>query len=146
MIATEKIGDLIGPGGKTIRKIIADTGVTIDIEDDGSVLVASVEAAASDKALEIIRSLTEDAVVGRIYSGKIKRIMPFGAFCEIGPNKEGLIHVSELSEKYVKKVEEVVHIGDEVKVKVVGIDELGRINLSKKQAEKELKKATDQKE
>ncbi len=134
-INPEKIGELIGPGGKTIRKIIEATGVTIDIEDDGSVLVASTDSAASDKAIEIIKGLTEEVQVGKIYNGKIKRVTNFGAFCEILPGKEGLIHVSELSSEYVKNVSDVVHIGDEVKVKVIEIDELGRVNLSKKQAE-----------
>ncbi len=134
-INPEKIGELIGPGGKTIRKIIEATGVTIDIEDDGSVLVASTDSAASDRAIEIIKGLTEAAQVGKIYTGKIKRITNFGAFCEILPGKEGLIHVSELAKEYVKSVEDVVKIGDEVKVKVIEIDELGRINLSKKQAD-----------
>ena len=135
MISTEKIGGLIGPGGKTIRKIIADTGVTIDIEDDGTVLVASNDSVASDKALEIIRSLTEDVEVGRVYKGVVKRITNFGAFCEIAPNKEGLVHVSELSNKYVKSPQDVVSVGDEVDVKVIGIDEMNRIKLSKKQVE-----------
>jgi Polyribonucleotide nucleotidyltransferase (polynucleotide phosphorylase) len=134
-INPEKIGELIGPGGKTIRKIIETTGVTIDIEDDGSVLVASTDSAATEKALEIIRGLTESAQIGKVYTGKIKRITNFGAFCEILPGKEGLIHVSELADKFVKNVEDVVKVGDEVKVKVIEIDELGRINLSKKQAE-----------
>ena len=134
-IDTWKIGELIGPGVKTIKKIIHSTGVSIDIEDDGSVLVASNDAQASQKAIDIIKGITEAPEVGKIYAGTIKRIMPFGAFCEILPNKEGLIHVSELSNKFIKNVEDAVKVGDEVKVKVIGIDELGRVNLSKKQAE-----------
>lgn len=134
-INPEKIGEVIGPGGKTIRKIIEATGATIDIEDDGTVLVASTDSAAANKAVEIISAMTEEAKVGKTYLGKIKRIMNFGAFCEILPGKEGLIHISELSKEYVKSVEDVVKVGDEVKVKVIEIDELGRINLSKKQAE-----------
>jgi polyribonucleotide nucleotidyltransferase len=132
----EKIGELIGPGGKTIKKIISATGVSVDIEDDGSVLVASNDAEASKRAIDMIKGLTEMPEVGKIYVGKIKRIMPFGAFCEILPNREGLIHISELANKFVKDVEDVVKVGDEVRVKIVGIDELGRINLSMKQAEK----------
>jgi len=85
----------------------------------------------------MVKAITDDVEVGRVYSAKVKRIMPFGAFCEIAPRKEGLVHVSELSNKFVKNVEEVVKIGDEIKVKVIGIDELGRINLSKKQAEED---------
>jgi len=131
----EKIGGLIGPGGKTIKKIIAATGASIDIKDDGSVFVASNEPAKSEEAIRMIRAITDDVEVNRVYIGKVKRIMPFGAFCEIAPGKEGLVHVSELADSFVKDVESVVKIGEEIKVKVIGIDELGRINLSKKQAE-----------
>jgi polyribonucleotide nucleotidyltransferase len=131
----EKIGGLIGPGGKTIKKIIATTGASIDIKDDGSVFVASNEPAKSQAAINMIRAITDDIEVNRIYIGKVKRIMPFGAFCEIAPGKEGLVHISELADNFVKEVESVVKLGDEIKVKVIGIDELGRINLSKKQAE-----------
>ncbi|MDD5044967.1 MAG: polyribonucleotide nucleotidyltransferase [Candidatus Omnitrophica bacterium] len=130
----EKIGSLIGPGGKTIKKILNATGVTIDIQDDGSVLIASTDAAAQAKAIEMVKAIVEDLVVGTIYSAKVKRILNFGAFCELPGGKEGLVHVSELADHFVKSVEEVVKIGDEVKVKVIGIDELGRINLSIKQA------------
>lgn len=133
-INPDKIRDVIGPGGKVIRKIIEDTGVTIDIEDDGTVNVASADGAALQKALDIINKLTESAEVGKIYTGKVKRIMPFGAFVEILPGQEGLVHVSELSDKYVKNVEEVVKLGDEFPVKLVEIDEQGRLNLSRKQA------------
>jgi len=132
-ISTEKIGELIGPGGKTIKKIIAQTGASIDIQDDGMVLVGSTDASKSKEAIDMIRAITEDIEVGRIYIGKVKRIMPFGAFCEITPGKEGLVHISEFSDRFVKNVDEVVKLGDEIKVKVIGIDELGRINLSKKQ-------------
>ena len=131
----EKIGALIGPGGKTIKKIIATTGASIDIQDDGTVLVGSTDASKSKAAIEMIKAITDDIEVGRIYIGKVKRIMAFGAFCEIAPGKEGLVHVSELADTFVKNVEDVVKVGDEIKVKVIGIDELGRINLSKKQAE-----------
>ncbi|MDP2044080.1 MAG: polyribonucleotide nucleotidyltransferase [Candidatus Omnitrophota bacterium] len=134
-INTEKIGELIGPGGKNIKAIIASTGASIDIKDDGTVLVGSTDAAKSDAAIKMIKAITEDAEVGRIYLGKVKRIMQFGVFVEIAPRKEGLVHVSELSATFVKKVEDIVKVGDEFKVKVIGIDELGRINLSKKQAE-----------
>ncbi len=139
-IDTEKIGGLIGPGGKTIKKIIASTGVSIDIQDDGNVLVASTDPAKSEEAIKMIKALTEDVEVGQIYIGKVKRIVPFGAFCEIAPNKEGLVHVSELADHFVKDVEEIVKVGDEIKVKVIGIDELGRINLSKKKVEEENQK------
>ncbi|MFH1458350.1 MAG: polyribonucleotide nucleotidyltransferase [Candidatus Omnitrophota bacterium] len=131
----EKIGELIGPGGKNIKKIIAQTGAAIDIQDDGSVLVSSTEPAKSEAAIKMIKAITDEVEVGRIYTSKVKRIVNFGAFCEIAPGKDGLVHVSELADHFVKSVEEVVKIGDEFKVKVIGIDELGRINLSKKQAE-----------
>ena len=134
-VNTEKIGELIGPGGKNIKKIIAQTGVTIDIQDDGSVLVGSTDASKAREAIALIKGITDEIEVNRIYIGKVKRIMPFGAFCEIAPNKEGLVHVSELADRFVKDVESVVKLGDEIRVKVIGIDELGRINLSKKQAE-----------
>jgi polyribonucleotide nucleotidyltransferase len=129
----EKIGELIGPGGKTIKKIIAATGVSIDIQDDGSVLVGSDNAAKSDEAIKMIKAITDDIEVGRIYTGKVKRITSFGAFCEIAPGKEGLVHISEVTGRFIKNVEEELKLGDEIKVKVIGIDELGRINLSKKQ-------------
>lgn len=129
----EKIGEVIGPGGKTIKAIIAATGASIDIEDDGTVKIGSTDGAKSAAAIGMIKAITDDVEVGRVYTGKVKRIMPFGAFVEIAPRKEGLVHVSELADRFVKSVEEVVKIGDEVKVKVIEIDELGRINLSRKQ-------------
>ncbi|MFH1868516.1 MAG: polyribonucleotide nucleotidyltransferase [Candidatus Omnitrophota bacterium] len=135
-INPDKIRDIIGPGGKIIKKIIADTGVDINIEDDGTVSVASNDSAASDKALEIIKKLIEEPEVGKIYKGTVKRLMAFGAFCEILPGKEGLCHVSELSDKFVKNVEDVVKLGDEVTIKLIAIDEQGRLNLSIKQAMK----------
>lgn len=133
-INPEKIRDVIGPSGRTIRKIIDETGVTIDIEDDGSVSVASSDLEKTEKALAIIRSLTEEPEVGKVYKAKVKRIMNFGAFCEFLPGKEGLVHISELEDRYVNKVEEVVKIGDEFTVKVIEIDEQGRVNLSRKRA------------
>jgi polyribonucleotide nucleotidyltransferase len=136
-INPDKIGDLIGPGGKNIKKIINTTGATVDIEDDGRVLIGSSEASISERALAMIKEITDEVEVGKVYKGKIKRIMPFGAFCQIAPGKEGLIHVSELADHFVKEVEQEVKVGDEVRVKVVGIDQMGRINLSRKQAEKD---------
>ncbi len=136
-IPTDKIGEVIGPGGKNIKKIIAQTGAAIDIEDDGTVLISSNDSAKSAEAIAMIKAITDEVEVGRIYPAKVKRIVNFGAFCEIAPGKEGLVHVSELSDKFVKDVNSVVKIGDEIKVKVVGIDELGRINLSKKKAEEQ---------
>ena len=134
-INPEKIRDVIGPGGRQIRKIIEETGATIDIEDDGSVSVASTDAQRSEKALQIIRMLTEDIEVGKTYQAKVKRIVNFGAFCEILPGKEGLVHISEMADQYVNKVDDIVKLGDEFPVKVIEIDEQGRINLSKKRAQ-----------
>jgi len=134
-IKPDKIKDVIGPGGKVIKKITEETGVTIDIENDGTVQVASSDAEGLDKAVEIINGITEDAEVGKVYQGEVKRIMDFGAFCEILPGKEGLVHVSELADKFVKKASDVVKIGDKFQVKVIEIDDRGRINLSRKQAQ-----------
>ncbi|MFH1594544.1 MAG: polyribonucleotide nucleotidyltransferase [Candidatus Omnitrophota bacterium] len=131
----EKIKDIIGPGGKIIKKIIRDYGVTVDVDDDGSVQVASNDEKAIQAAIDVIKGLTASVEVGKIYSGTITRIMNFGAFCEILPGKEGLIHVSELANKFVKEVTQEVNVGDKVNVKVIEIDQQGRVNLSKKQAE-----------
>jgi polyribonucleotide nucleotidyltransferase len=133
-IDPDKIRDIIGPGGKTINKIIAETNTKIDIEDDGRVYIAAPEEALGKKAMEIIDRLTQDVEVGRIYMGKVMRITNFGAFAEILPGKEGLIHISKLSKERVRKVEDVVKVGDEVLVKVTDIDKQGRINLSHKDA------------
>ena len=135
-IAKDKIKDVIGPGGKVIRKIIEDTGATIDVEDDGTVQVASVDGAAMEKAVAIIKAIVEEPEVGRVYKGKVTRIMDFGAFCEILPGKEGLCHVSELADHFVKDVKSEVKVGDEVEVKLVEIDQQGRLNLSRKRAMK----------
>ncbi len=135
-IDQEKIGEVIGPGGKTIRKLIEDTGVTsIDIEDDGTVLVASMSKESADKAVSFISGMTEAPEIGKVYQGKVKRVMNFGAFVEFLPGKEGLVHVSEFSKEFVKDINAVVKIGDEFKVKLIEIDAMKRINLSKKQAE-----------
>ncbi|MDD5136319.1 MAG: polyribonucleotide nucleotidyltransferase [Candidatus Omnitrophica bacterium] len=134
-INQSKIGEVIGPGGKNIKKIIQDYGVTVDISDDGTVQVASHDQAAIEQAVNVIKGITEEPEIGRIYKGKVKRIMAFGAFCEILPGKEGLVHVSELANKFVKTVEDVVKIGDEIMVKVIEVDDQGRVNLSKRQAD-----------
>ena len=145
-INQSKIGEVIGPGGKNIKKIIQDTGVTIDISDDGTVQIASHDSAAIEMAVNIVKGITEEPEVGKIYKGKVKRILNFGAFCEILPGKEGLVHVSELANRFVKNVEDVVKLGDEVTVKVIGIDEQGRVNLSKKQADPDWVPARDKEE
>ncbi|KYO65760.1 polyribonucleotide nucleotidyltransferase [Thermovenabulum gondwanense] len=131
-IDPEKIRDVIGPGGKTINKIISETGVKIDIEDDGRIYVAAPNEKAGEKALEMINRITQDVEVGKVYLGKVLRITNFGAFVEILPGKEGLVHISKLAKGRVKRVEDVVNVGDEILVKVTDIDKQGRINLSHK--------------
>ena len=131
-IEPSKIGAVIGSGGKTIRAIIEETKATIDIEDDGTVIIGSPNEEAARKAIDIIESLTKEVEVGTIYTGKVSRILNFGAMVEILPGKEGLVHISELADYRVGKVEDIVKIGDEVMVKVVGIDDMGRVNLSRK--------------
>jgi len=142
-IPVSKIGEVIGPGGKNIKKIIQDFGVTVDIDDDGSVQVGSHDADAIRRAVETIRGMVEEPEIGRIYPATVKRIMAFGAFCEIMPGKEGLVHVSELDTKFVKSVEDVVKVGDVFNVKCVEIDDQGRVNLSKKQADPNYNPETD---
>jgi polyribonucleotide nucleotidyltransferase len=131
-ISPEKIGTVIGPGGRVIRSIIEETKCTIDVEDDGAVFIGSTSEEAARKAIEIIEGLTKDVEVGKIYTGKVTRLMNFGAFVEIMPGKEGLIHISELADYRVPSVEDVVQVGDEVMVLVTEIDSLGRINLSRR--------------
>jgi len=131
-IDPDKIGAVIGTGGKTIRSIIEETKATIDIDNDGTVIIGSPNEEAARRAIEIIEGLTKEVELGSIYTGKVTRLMDFGAFVEILPGKEGLVHISELAEYRVAKVEDVVKVGDEVTVKVINIDELGRINLSRR--------------
>ncbi len=134
-INPEKIRDVIGPGGKTINEIIAATGVQIDIEQDGLVLITSVNADASQKAIEWVERLTKEVAVGEVFDGKVTRLMDFGAFVEVLPRQEGLVHISELAKERVNKVGDVVKVGQAVKVKVIQIDDQGRINLSMKRVE-----------
>lgn len=133
----DKIGEIIGQRGKTINAIIEETDVKIDIDDDGKVAVCGVDQEGIDKALKIIHSIVDPIEVGKIYEGKVVRIMNFGAFVELSPNKDGLIHISKLSNERVAKVEDVVNIGDTVKVKVLEIDRMGKISLSLKDAVEE---------
>ncbi len=139
-IHPDKIRDVIGPGGKTIKKIIDETGVKIDIEDDGRVFISATEGEGGEKALAIINALTQDVEVGKIYQGKVTRVMDFGAFVEVIPGvlglngKEGLVHISQLAHERVAKVEDVVKVGDQILVKATGIDKQGRLNLSRKEA------------
>ena len=132
MIDPDKIGSVIGPGGKTIRSIIDETKATIDIGNDGTVLIGSPDEEAAQRAIQIIEGLTKEVEVGGIYTGKVTRLMSFGAFVEILPGKEGLVHISELADYRVDKVEDIVKVGDEIMVKVIDIDNMGRINLSRR--------------
>ena len=131
-ISVDKIRNVIGPGGKIIKKIVEDTNTQIDIEEDGTVHISAVSVEDSQKAIEIIKELTRDVEVGATYRGRVTRIMGFGAFVEVLPGKEGLCHISQLSKRRVEKVEDVVKIGDEIDVKVTEIDRQGRVNLSHK--------------
>src|SRR5204863_3764543 len=131
-------GKIIGPGGKNIKALQADTGAQIDIEDDGTVYISAVDGKAAEKARDIIEAMTAEVKIGKIYNGRVVSIKEFGAFVEIAPETDGLCHVSELSDRYVDRVTDFVNIGDEVKVKVLLIDDQGRIKLSRKAAMKEL--------
>ena len=138
-IDTDKIRDVIGSGGKVIQKICADCNAKVDIEEDGSVFVSAIDIADAKKAIRIIETIVNDPEVGAIYKGTVTRLMSFGAFVEIAPGKEGLVHISKLDDKRVEKVEDIVSEGDEIVVKVVEIDSQGRINLSRKDAIADLK-------
>jgi len=131
-IPTDSIGAVIGPGGKMIRDIVDRTGATIDISDDGTVTIASVDPSAGEAAAGIIRSMTAAPEVGLVYKGKVKKLMKFGAFLEIMPGKEGLLHISEIDHYRVERVEDVLKVGDEVEVKLMKIDGEGRLDLSRK--------------
>jgi polyribonucleotide nucleotidyltransferase len=134
-IDPEKIRDVIGPGGKMINEIIDTTGATIDVEDDGLIMVTSASAESAKKAVDWIKNITREVVVGEIFQGRVTRILDFGAFVEILPKQEGLVHISELAPYRVNKVHDVVQVGQMIPVKVIQIDDLGRINLSLKQAD-----------
>ena len=133
-VKKDKVREVIGPGGKTIRGIIEATGVTIDIEDDGTVLIASVNEMASQEAVQMVRDITKEAEIGQIYMGTVRKIMDFGAFVEIFPGTDGLLHISQISEKRVNKVSDEVQEGDQIVVKVLEVDRNGRIKLSHKEA------------
>ena len=129
-IEPEKIGDVIGKQGKTITAIIDETGAKIDIDDNGMVSISGIDLAALERAKEIILSIVNDIEPGQILEGTVVRMMNFGAFVQLSPNKDGMVHISKLSDKRVNEVEDVVHIGDKVRVKVIEVDKMGRINLS----------------
>ncbi|MCI9449808.1 MAG: polyribonucleotide nucleotidyltransferase [Clostridiales bacterium] len=133
-IAVEKISEVIGKQGKVIQGIVADTGAKIDIEDDGTIYIASPDKAAIEAARAAIDAIVFEPVVGEIYTGKVTRIIPIGAFVEFAPKKEGLVHISKLDRKRTEKVEDVCNVGDEIKVKYMGTDEKGRMNLSRRDA------------
>ncbi len=134
-INPDKIRDVIGTGGKVINKIIAETGVKMDIEEDGKVCIYSSDSEGAKKALKIVEDITREIEVDGIYTGKVTKIMPFGAFVDVGGGKEGLLHISKISKERIEHVEDVLHVGDEITVKVYEIDSQGRINLTKKDIE-----------
>ncbi|HWE30789.1 MAG TPA: S1 RNA-binding domain-containing protein, partial [Polyangia bacterium] len=133
-VKPDRIRDIIGPGGKMIRAIIEQTGVAIDVEDNGTVSIASADDASAKKAIDIIKGLTTEPEIGQFYNGVVRRIVDFGAFVEILPGTDGLIHISELDAKRVNKVTDVLNEGDEVLVKVISVDRQGKIRLSRKEA------------
>jgi polyribonucleotide nucleotidyltransferase len=135
-ISPELIGNVIGPGGKMINEIISTTGVqSIDIEDDGLVMITSTDAEGAEKARQWVTDLTREVAAGEVFKGKVTRLMDFGAFVEVLPKQEGLVHISELAPWRVNAVSDIVKVGDTVHVKVKEIDDLGRMNLSMKDAE-----------
>ncbi len=129
-IPVDKIGEVIGPGGRVIKNIIAQTGATVDVEDDGLITISGISEESVSKALEWAKSITREVTVGETFEGEVKRILPFGAFIEFLPGKEGMVHVSQMSTGFVRNPQDIVSIGKKVKVKVIEIDEQGRINLS----------------
>jgi polyribonucleotide nucleotidyltransferase len=133
-IPTDKIREVIGSGGKVIQKITADTGAKIDIEDDGSVFISAIDKNSIAAAKKIIDGIVFEPEVGMIYEGVVTRIIPIGAFVEFAPGKEGLVHISKLDNKRTEKVEDVCNVGDTMKIKFLGVDERGRMNLSRKDA------------
>jgi polyribonucleotide nucleotidyltransferase len=133
-VKEDQVRTVIGSGGKNIRQIISETGVTIDVEDDGTVTIASSDAEAAARAVAMVKWLTEEAEVGKIYRGTVKKIVDFGAFVEILPGTEGLLHISQIAKERVAKVTDVLQEGDEVMVKVLEVDKSGKIRLSRKEA------------
>jgi len=139
-IKTDKIRELIGPGGKVIRGLVEETGCKIDVENDGTVLIASSDGAALQKAMDAIGAITAEPEIGKIYKGTVRKVVEFGAFVEILPGTDGLLHISQLSNERVRRVEDVVREGDEVMVKVLDVDRSGKIRLSLREAQQELAK------
>ncbi|MEG0456610.1 MAG: S1 RNA-binding domain-containing protein, partial [Oscillospiraceae bacterium] len=143
-IDVDKIREVIGQGGKVIQKICAECDVKIDINEDGTVFIMGVDINNVNRAVSVIETIAKDPEVGAIYKGRVTRLMAFGAFVEIAPGKEGLVHISKLANERVEKVEDVVSEGDEVVVKIMEIDDRGRINLSRKDAINEIEKRKQQ--
>jgi polyribonucleotide nucleotidyltransferase len=137
-IKPDKIREVIGPGGKVIRGLVEETGCKIDIEDDGTVLIASSDGAAMQRAIDAIQAICAEPEVGKIYKGKVRKIVDFGAFVEIMPGTDGLLHISQISQERVRRVEDVLHEGDEVMVKVLDVDRSGKIRLSMREAQEDL--------
>ena len=131
-VNVNSIGAIIGPGGKMIREITEKSGATVNIDDDGTVLIASTEAESAAMAMEMIEQLVQEPEKGKTYQGKVKKIMNFGAFVEILPGKEGLLHISQIAHQRTNKVEDVLKVGDEVEVKLLDIDPQGKLDLSRK--------------
>ncbi|HCW51403.1 MAG TPA: polyribonucleotide nucleotidyltransferase, partial [Clostridiales bacterium] len=140
-IDPDKIREVIGPGGRVINRIIAETGTEIDIEDDGRVFVAGVSREGTERAVKMIEDITREVEVGKIYRGRVTRVTPFGAFVEVLPGKEGLVHISKLALGRVERTEDVCKVGDEILVKCTDIDSLGRVNLSRREALEEERRA-----
>jgi len=136
-VPKDKIRDIIGAGGKVIRGIIEQTGVSIDINDDGIVSIASTDKKASQAAVDIVESLIQEVEVGKIYLGKVKKIVDFGAFVEILPGTDGLVHISQICDRRIKSVSDEIQEGDEIKVKVIDVDQQGKVKLSRKEALKQ---------
>jgi len=130
-IDPEKIGSIIGPGGKTIRSMQDKFGVKIDIEEDGTVFISAADGPSADRAVESIMGITEDAEIGRIYTGRVSRVEPYGAFVEFLPGKDGLVHISQLSDHRIERIEDEVQVGDELMVMVIDIDPTGKVRLSR---------------
>jgi polyribonucleotide nucleotidyltransferase len=136
-IKPDKIRDVIGPGGKVIRALTEETGCKIDIEDDGTVRIASADVNALQRAIDAIQAITAEPEIGRVYQGKVRKIVDFGAFVEIMPGTDGLLHISQISSERIRRVEDVLHEGDEISVKVLDVDRSGKIRLSMREAQED---------
>ena len=133
MVPVDRIKDVIGPGGRIINKIIAETGVKIDIEDDGRVFIAAVDAAMGERAVKMIEDLLKEVTVGEVFTGKVTRVEKYGAFVEVLPGKEALVHISQLANARIARTEDVANVGDLLEIKVTEIDRMGRISGSRKE-------------